>query len=90
MIDICEYPNLGNILAVRLYKDKKLAKGQKINGQNNQNQEEKKYVVTFVDENNNTIESKEWKEKYPEMKKLYPKASIMDLLYVFAKKMKQN
>lgn len=31
-------------------------------GENNQNQEEKKYVVTFVDENNSTIESKEWKE----------------------------
>ena len=43
LIDICEYPNLGNILAVRLYKDKALTKGQKINGENNQNQEE---VVT--------------------------------------------
>ena len=60
LIDICEYPNLGNILAVRLYKDKKLAKGQKINGQNNQNQED--IVTDEMLEEGNVFDWNEFEE----------------------------
>lgn len=65
LIDICEYPNLGNILAVRLYKDKKIAKGQKINGNNNQNQNEE--IVT--DEILETGKAFDWNEFEETVKK---------------------
>lgn len=44
LINICDYPNLGNVLAVRLYKNKETVKGEKVKGKNNSNRPEGEIV----------------------------------------------
>lgn len=61
LIEVCEYPNLGNILAVRLYKDKNDVKGKKIEGQNNKSSNSN-VVDDEILENANVFDWNEFEE----------------------------
>lgn len=62
LIDICDYPNLGNVLAIRLYKNQKSVKGKKVKGKNNSKRQEGEIVDDEMLKKGNVFDWDEFEE----------------------------
>lgn len=62
LITICDYPNLGNILAISLYKNKSHLNGEKINGENNGQRQGNEVVDSEIIKKGNIFDWDEFEE----------------------------